>query len=114
MMKSIQWLLHRLPAVSLFIVLLLLWQFAVSVVGIREYLLPSPISVYGALVGDQIPWMRHIWVTALEIFGAFLIAGAAGILLGTMIAWSTLISRALMPFLVFVNTLPKWLSRRCS
>lgn len=107
MMKTAKWLIERLPALSLFAVLLVLWQFAVTFGGIREYLLPSPAAVYAALVGDQIPWSRHIWVTALEIFGAFFIAAAAGILLGTMIAWSTLISRALMPFLVFVNTLPK-------
>jgi NitT/TauT family transport system permease protein len=107
MMKSAKWVFERLPALSLFILLLAAWQFAVSVVGIREYLLPSPAAVFDALTGDQIPWRRHIWVTALEIFGAFIIAGVAGITLGTMIAWSTLISRALMPFLVFVNTLPK-------
>ncbi|MBP7063811.1 ABC transporter permease [Ferrovibrio sp.] len=107
MMKTAKWLIERLPALSLFAVLLILWQFAVTFGGIREYLLPSPAAVYAALVGDQIPWSRHIWVTALEIFGAFFIAAAAGIILGTMIAWSTLISRALMPFLVFVNTLPK-------
>ncbi len=107
MMKTAKWLIERLPALSLFAVLLVLWQFAVTFGGIREYLLPSPAAVYAALVGDQIPWSRHIWVTALEIFGAFFIAAAAGIILGTMIAWSTLISRALMPFLVFVNTLPK-------
>lgn len=107
MMKTAKWLIERLPALSLFAVLLVLWQCAVTFGGIREYLLPSPAAVYAALVGDQIPWSRHIWVTALEIFGAFFIAAAAGIILGTMIAWSTLISRALMPFLVFVNTLPK-------
>ena len=107
MTKALKWTIERLPALSLFALLLVLWQFAVSVMGVREYLLPSPAAVFAALTGDQIPWMRHIWVTALEIFGAFFIAAAAGVLLGTMIAWSTLIARALMPFLVFVNTLPK-------
>jgi NitT/TauT family transport system permease protein len=107
MRKAVHWLVERLPAFSLFIVLLIAWQFAVTVGGIREYLLPSPQSVFAALVGGDIPWARHVWVTALEVLGAFMIAAAAGVILGTMIAWSTLISRALMPFLVFVNTLPK-------
>lgn len=106
-MKPVKWLLERLPALSMFIVLFAMWQFAVSVLGVREYLLPSPRAVLGALTGSDIPWISHIWVTAMEIFGAFFIAAAAGIVLGTMIAWSTMISRALMPFLVFVNTLPK-------
>jgi NitT/TauT family transport system permease protein len=106
-MKIVQWLSQRLPALMVFALLLALWQFSVSVLQVREYLLPSPMSVLRALTGDEIPWARHIWVTGLEIFGAFLIAAVVGVMLGTMIAWSTLASRALMPFLVFVNTLPK-------
>jgi NitT/TauT family transport system permease protein len=98
---------QRLPSLVLFIVLLVFWQLAVSVFGIREYLLPSPLSVVMALVAGDIPWARHVWVTAIEIFGAFAIATVVGVLLGTAIAWSNMLARALMPFLVFVNTLPK-------
>jgi NitT/TauT family transport system permease protein len=98
---------QRLPSLALFIVLLVFWQLAVSVFGIREYLLPSPLSVVMALVAGDIPWARHVWVTAIEIFGAFAIATVVGVLLGTAIAWSNMLARALMPFLVFVNTLPK-------
>ena len=95
------------PAFMMFVGVLFAWQIAVSVLGIREYLLPSPAAVGHALISSQINWVGHIVVTGTAILGAFLIAGAVGILLGTMIAWSSLISRALMPFLVFVNTLPK-------
>src|SRR6195952_3746614 len=105
--RSARWLGKWLPAILMFVALGLLWQFAVSVMGVREYLLPSPASVLWAITGNEIPWGRHIWVPALEMFGAFLIAAAAGISIGIMIAWSPVISRALMPFLVFVNTLPK-------
>jgi NitT/TauT family transport system permease protein len=55
----------------------------------------------------EIPWIKHIWITAAEIVGAFMIAALAGIVLGAGIAWSETVSRALTPFLVFVNTLPK-------
>jgi NitT/TauT family transport system permease protein len=60
-----------------------------------------------ALVSGEIPWSAHVWTTALEIVGAFLLAGAAGVALGVAIAWSPLLANALVPFLVFVNTLPK-------
>jgi NitT/TauT family transport system permease protein len=105
--RTAKWVAERLPAFSLFAILLALWQIAVSYFGIREYLLPSPASVVKAFFGSEIPWSRHVWVTALEIFGAFFLAGVTGVLLGTMIAWSRTIERTLMPFLVFVNTLPK-------
>ena len=85
----------------------MLWQLAVTFLDIREYLLPSPGAVWRALVGDEIPWSRHIWVTGVEIAGAFVLAGIAGVVLGLAIAWSKTMARTLTPFLVFVNTLPK-------
>lgn len=95
------------PAVLLFAALFVLWQLSSTVFGIREYLLPSPHSVWLAMTSGEINWAAHIAVTATAIFGAFLIAALGGIVLGTIIAWSGVMSRALMPFLVFVNTLPK-------
>ena len=105
-------LLHRglvryAPAVAIFVALVVVWQLAVSFLGLREYLLPSPMAVVRAMVGDEIPWARHLWVTGVEILGAFALAGLAGVVLGLAIAWSETLSRALTPFLVFVNTLPK-------
>jgi NitT/TauT family transport system permease protein len=101
------WLVRNLPAVVLFLALVVAWQAAVTVFGFREYLLPSPLTVLGALTGSDIPWASHLWVTTLEIVGAFTAAGVAGIALGIAIAWSPLLAKALVPFLVFVNTLPK-------
>lgn len=100
-------ILEVFPAFVLFAALLVVWQLAVTVFGIREYLLPSPASVVVALFSSQIDWTGHIIVTGVAIFGAFLIAAVGGIALGTIIAWSSIMARALMPFLVFVNTLPK-------
>lgn len=107
MTKVANKLLEWLPAFLLFAALIVLWQVAVTVLGVREYLLPSPAAVLDALLSSQIDWTGHIIVTGVAIFGAFLIAAVGGIALGTIIAWSSVMSRALMPFLVFVNTLPK-------
>ena len=99
--------LRWLPAALVFVAWLLAWQFAVSAFDIREYLLPSPLAVFRAMGPGEVPWLHHIWITAVEIVGAFLLAGLGGVLLGTAIAWSELTARALTPFLVFVNALPK-------
>jgi NitT/TauT family transport system permease protein len=107
MPRTLRWLAGYLPALAIFALLIVVWQLAVSFLGIREYLLPSPGAVLRAMVGDEIPWGRHLWVTALEIVGAFVLAGLSGVVLGMAIAWSDAMSRALTPFLVFVNTLPK-------
>ena len=107
MNKALKWLAHQGPAIGLFVAMIVIWQLAVSLFDIREYLLPGPSAVWQTMTSGEIPWARHAWVTAAEILGAFLLAGITGVLLGMAIAWSSGISRALTPFLVFVNTLPK-------
>lgn len=101
------WLGRHAPAIGLFALTLLAWQAAVSLLEVREYLLPSPASVLRALSGAEIPWTRHVWITTVEVVGAFLVAAVVGIALGITVAWSSVLARALVPFLVFVNTLPK-------
>src|SRR5258708_12319582 len=96
-----------LPAAALFVALLVAWQLAVTVFQLREYLLPAPLRVVRAMTGDEIPWLRHLSITSVEIVGAFGLAGAVGVFLGFAVAWSPILSRALVPFLVFVNPLPK-------
>jgi NitT/TauT family transport system permease protein len=97
----------QLPSLLVFVAVLVLWQVAVSALRIREYILPSPLTVLRALSGSDIPWLGHLWITTVEIVGAFLLAGVVGVALGVAIAWSSVLGRALVPFLVFVNTLPK-------
>jgi NitT/TauT family transport system permease protein len=63
--------------------------------------------VWHALVDSGQRWGYHMMITTVEVLGGFVIAGLVGVLLGTAIAWSDWAARALMPFLVFVNTLPK-------
>src|SRR5579872_2698805 len=95
------------PTVALFIALLAVWQAAVDVGGIRPYLLPPPAMVWHSLWQGDVAWSGHLWTTTWEIVGAFVMAAVVGVLLGVAIAWSTLLANALVPFLVFVNTLPK-------
>jgi len=102
-----RWLTRNAPALVLFVALLGAWQLAVSVFEMREYILPSPLVVLRALGGSEIPWAGHLWITTLEIVGAFVLAGVVGVALGIVIAWSPMLAKALVPFLVFVNTLPK-------
>jgi len=95
------------PTLVLFAALLGAWQLAGPLFGIRAYLLPSPAAVVRAACDLSIPWFSHIGITTLEILGGFALAGAVGVALGIAIAWSPTIAQALVPFLVFVNTLPK-------
>ena len=95
------------PSLVLFGALLLTWQVVPPLLRIREYLLPGPVAVVRAALNFSIPWHAHIWITTLEILGGFALAGLAGVALGVAIAWSATTARALVPFLVVLNTLPK-------
>ena len=104
---SIERLKGVVPSVVLFAALLVAWQVAGPVFGIRAYLLPPPSAVVRAALDFSIPWYSHIAITTIEIIGGFAVAGVVGVVLGVAVAWSPVIARALVPFLVFVNTLPK-------
>ncbi|HYM29648.1 MAG TPA: ABC transporter permease [Candidatus Cybelea sp.] len=107
MTKALAYLRRNAPTLALFGLVLVLWQLSVTVFGIREYILPSPMAVLGALGSNEVPWFKHARITTIEIVGAFVMAGAVGIALGIAIAWSNVMARALVPFLVFLNNLPK-------
>jgi NitT/TauT family transport system permease protein len=107
MAGALRALRRALPATLMFAGFLAIWQLAVTAFGVRAYLLPSPLSVLAAMGSGEIPWPKHVAITAAEIVGGFLTAALAGVVLGGAIAWSTALARALTPFLVFVNTLPK-------
>jgi NitT/TauT family transport system permease protein len=95
------------PSLVLFGALLVTWQVVPPLFRIREYLLPGPVAVVRAAADFSIPWHTHIWITTLEILGGFVLAGLSGVALGVAIAWSATAARALVPFLVVLNTLPK-------
>lgn len=44
-----------LPSAALFVALIVAWQLAVTVLRVREYLLPAPLTVARAMLGDEIP-----------------------------------------------------------
>jgi len=69
------------PTAALFVALIAAWQLAVSVSGIREYLLPAPLSVWNAMWDGEITWAQHLWATTWEIIGAFFIAAVVGVAL---------------------------------
>ena len=78
-----------LPSVLIFVGVGIAWQLVVSFMGVREYILPSPASVWHAMVQGDLRWGHHALITTTEVLGGFVIAAVVGILLGTAIAWLT-------------------------
>lgn len=107
MTYSWQLVRRAIEASALIVLLIVLWQVVVAVFDPPAFLLPAPADVWTAIWNENLRWPTHVWITLQESVGGFVMAVALGLALGIMIAWSQLLSRTVLPFLVVFNTLPK-------
>ena len=88
-------------------VLLIAWQAAVPLLGISEFVLPTPWAIVVRIVSDFTLLMRHAYVTGLEVLFGFGIAVIVGVPTGLTIFYSRLFEKAVYPLLVALQTIPK-------
>jgi NitT/TauT family transport system permease protein len=94
------------PAI-LFLLLALLWEYAVALFGIKRYLLPPLSQVLDTLWQSRAMLLAKTWITTWEILIGYCWAVVGGILLGLAIfAWPTM-RRTLYPAIVAFQGLPK-------
>ncbi|MDX1664557.1 MAG: ABC transporter permease [Candidatus Promineifilaceae bacterium] len=95
-----------LPALVLFVAVLLVWEFGVALLEVQQFLLPAP-SVIGDAFQENLDRLIHVgWFTTKEALGGFVIGCAAGILVAFATARWTLASETLMPFAIAANSVP--------
>jgi NitT/TauT family transport system permease protein len=86
------------------------WQATVMLFGVREFILPAPLTALLCLFVPQpsanYHWLVHIRVTLVEVFLSFLVTAAVGIFIAILISWSKRIRDLLLPFFIFINSLP--------
>jgi NitT/TauT family transport system permease protein len=89
------------------------WQLLVSLELVARILLPGPTETFeevlstakGIVSGDHIA--EALWITAQEVLWGFLAAAMLGLGLGVVIGETLLGQRAIMPYLVAFNAMPK-------
>ncbi|MDR0576711.1 MAG: ABC transporter permease [Candidatus Accumulibacter sp.] len=100
-----------LPGLAYFFVFLCLWQLAIVVFGVKEFVLPSPLRVMEHLFnlqkGQHYDWWKHIGATALEVIVSFLVTAALGIFIAILVTWSRVLAQIIMPIVTLFNSLPK-------
>ncbi|SEG69478.1 ABC transporter permease [Bosea lathyri] len=90
-----------------FVVFVLGW-YAISILfEVPAYLLPRPEAVIERLGQDFGYLMRHAWVTTYETLGGFLLSVLIGVPLAFIIVSSSIVEKAIMPWLVLSQTFPK-------
>jgi NitT/TauT family transport system permease protein len=84
-----------------------LWWLVIVVFSIKSYVLPTPWETVIALYEYRAALLKHGLVTLWTTFLGFGIAVVVGMVLGIVVGSSRLAYRALYPFLVGFNSVPK-------
>jgi len=100
----------HLPLVPLVLVVFVAgWEGIVRAWQVPEFLVPAPSAIGRALMAGLTSrlYLDHFGVTLYESLLGFVIAAAAGIAFGTVIAQFRVVEQTLYPYLVALQTLPK-------
>jgi NitT/TauT family transport system permease protein len=101
------WFAQRGGALLIFVLLFVVWEAAVHLTGVKEYLLPPPSKVWTEF------WKRHAmvaggaWVTTQEILAGYALAIVVSIPLALAVAYSRFMEQAVYPVIVFLQIIPK-------
>ncbi len=87
--------------------IVILWQAVCSAFSIDEFILPSPIQVYRALIQYAEPIRQHSLQTLLTTLAGFGIGVLFGLALGVAVGSSPWLYAATYPLLVAFNSVPK-------
>jgi NitT/TauT family transport system permease protein len=98
---------ERYASVLLAMAILLAWQFAVPLLGLSEFVLPTPLAIGKRIVTDVDLLAAHSYITLLEVLAGFLAGVLIGIPLALAIFYSKTFERAVYPLLVALQTVPK-------
>jgi NitT/TauT family transport system permease protein len=89
------------------LLLLVVWEVAVRLFGVPEFILPAPSVILGEIPQWGGAVARNAWITLVTTVVGFLIALVSGVLLGFMIGYSKFANLTIYPLLIGFNTIPK-------
>ncbi len=101
------WLRRRAAPLLVFALLFVVWEGAVHLTGIKEYLLPPPSKVWTEFLKRYETVMGGAWVTTQEIIAGYLLAVVVSIPLALAVAYSRFVENAIYPVVVFLQIIPK-------
>ena len=94
------------PPTLIVVVCLVVWQCAVWIFDIPEYLLPSPIQVFSALIfeGERLGFATGR--TAGSMLAGFGLSALFGIVMGSLLATVPLARRGVYPLTLLLQMVP--------
>ena len=99
-------LLFVLPPLAVLVLVIAIWQLAISVFGVPTYLMPAPSDVLAAVGGSLGDLVQPTLVTMEEAYGGFALAAVVGFAVAFVMARWTVAERGLYPYMVLLQTIP--------
>lgn len=99
--------LYKLAAPTLVALLILAWQLGAAIAGLSEFILPTPFATLQRIGADAPMFLRHAWITGLEVVLGFAMAVVLGMATALLIFYSRLFEHAVYPILAGLQTVPK-------
>jgi NitT/TauT family transport system permease protein len=96
----------HLPAIVLFLLVILLWHLMVQVLEIPRYILPKPALVVERIWIDRWMLLENLRTTMLSAVIGFVIGVTVALALGTLFIYSKTVERALTPWAIIIKTIP--------
>ncbi len=98
-----------LGQIAIYVALLVGWQVLIPLLGVRPFILPTPLDIGAALLRGFTAgsYLSDLGVTLTEMLGGFAIAVVGGIVVGALIAEIRMFERVVYPLIVAVQSLPK-------
>lgn len=94
-------------AILAHVLLVAAWYLFVEIGKVPKFVMPSPQATVAALFSGNYRWIDNIAVTAVEIYGGYILAVVVGVALALSFSWSHLWEDTMMPVLVSLNMIPK-------
>ena len=94
-------------AILAHVLLVAAWYLFVEIGKVPTFVMPSPQATVGALFTGNYRWLDNIAVTAVEIYGGYVLAVVVGVAVALSFSWSRIWEDAMMPVLVSLNMIPK-------
>jgi NitT/TauT family transport system permease protein len=95
-----------LPALSVFIGLIVAWQLIDTLFDVPAYILPSPAEILREMREEYASLMRHLGWTMLEAVLGFLLGSALAFLAAVLFVHVRTLERSLYPWAIVLQTVP--------
>jgi NitT/TauT family transport system permease protein len=95
-----------LPAMTVSISVLMLWQVCIVVFDIPRYVLPKPSAIVGEIGTRADTLLYHLSWTMGEAIGGFFIGSGLAFLVAVLFVHSRILERSMYPWAVVLQTVP--------